>query len=91
VTSVDFSPTAIAGPHEHLGRVSAPYAVVVLSTEFYDELVAHAVPIDLRALKALKALICTAFEAPGRLPAQAVTEPRPSNSPFEAADPAWRI
>lgn len=25
-----------------------------LSTEFYDELVAHAVPIDLRALKALK-------------------------------------
>ena len=29
-------------------------SVVVLSTEFYDELVAHAVPIDLRALKALK-------------------------------------
>ena len=26
----------------------------VLSSEFYDELVAHAVPIDLRALKALK-------------------------------------
>ena len=29
-------------------------SVVVLSAEFYDELVAHAVPIDLRALKALK-------------------------------------
>ncbi|MCP4201254.1 MAG: hypothetical protein GY769_04895 [bacterium] len=29
-------------------------SVVVLSSEFYDELVAHAVPIDLRALKALK-------------------------------------
>ncbi len=29
-------------------------SVVVLSTEFYDELVAHAVPIDLRALTALK-------------------------------------
>ncbi|MCP4201767.1 MAG: hypothetical protein GY769_07525 [bacterium] len=29
-------------------------SVVVLSTEFYDELVAHAVPIDLRAFKALK-------------------------------------
>jgi hypothetical protein len=29
-------------------------SVVVLSTEFYDELVGHAVPIDLRALKALK-------------------------------------
>ncbi len=29
-------------------------SVVVLSTEFYDELVSHAVPIDLRALKALK-------------------------------------
>jgi hypothetical protein len=29
-------------------------SVVTLSTEFYDELVAHAVPIDLRALKALK-------------------------------------
>jgi hypothetical protein len=29
-------------------------SIVVLSTEFYDELVAHAVPIDLRALKALK-------------------------------------
>ncbi|MCP4200947.1 MAG: pirin [bacterium] len=29
-------------------------SVVILSTEFYDELVAHAVPIDLRALKALK-------------------------------------
>ncbi|MDH3254728.1 MAG: replication protein RepA [Acidobacteriota bacterium] len=28
-------------------------SVVVLSAEFYDELVAHAVPIDLRALKAL--------------------------------------
>ncbi len=29
-------------------------SVVVLSCEFYDELVAHAVPIDLRALRALK-------------------------------------
>ncbi|MCP4201262.1 MAG: pirin [bacterium] len=29
-------------------------SAVVLSSEFYDELVAHAVPIDLRALKALK-------------------------------------
>ena len=29
-------------------------SVVVLSPEFYDELVAHAGPIDLRALKALK-------------------------------------
>ena len=29
-------------------------SVVVLSTEFYEELIAHAVPIDLRALKALK-------------------------------------
>ncbi len=29
-------------------------SVVVLSTEFYEELVAHAVPIDLHALKALK-------------------------------------
>ena len=29
-------------------------SVVVLSAEFYDELVAHAVPIDLRALRALK-------------------------------------
>jgi hypothetical protein len=29
-------------------------SVVVLSTEFYDELVAHAVPIDARALKALR-------------------------------------
>ena len=29
-------------------------SVVVLSTEFYDELVAHAVPIDIRALTALK-------------------------------------
>jgi len=29
-------------------------SVVVLSSEFYDELVAHAVPIDLRALKALR-------------------------------------
>jgi hypothetical protein len=28
-------------------------SVVVLSTDFYDELVAHAVPIDLRALRAL--------------------------------------
>ena len=28
--------------------------MVVLSAEFYDGLVAHAVPIDLRALKALK-------------------------------------
>jgi hypothetical protein len=27
---------------------------VVLSTDFYNEVVAHAVPIDLRALKALK-------------------------------------
>jgi hypothetical protein len=29
-------------------------SVVVLSAEFYEELVAHPVPIDLRALKALK-------------------------------------
>jgi hypothetical protein len=29
-------------------------SVVVLSSEFYDELVAHAIPIDVRALKALK-------------------------------------
>lgn len=29
-------------------------SIVVLSTEFYNELVAHAVPIDLRALRALK-------------------------------------
>ncbi len=29
-------------------------SVVVLSAEFFDELVAHAVPIDLRALKALR-------------------------------------
>jgi hypothetical protein len=29
-------------------------SVVILSSEVYDELVAHAVPIDLRALKALK-------------------------------------
>jgi hypothetical protein len=30
------------------------HSVVILSAEFYDELVAHAVPIDLRALQALK-------------------------------------
>ncbi|MDH3253791.1 MAG: replication protein RepA [Acidobacteriota bacterium] len=43
-----------SGGHREIRTSNRYGSVVVLSSEFYDELVAHAVPIDLRALRALK-------------------------------------